>query len=304
MSSRKADALMLLITVIWGGTFPIIRQSLHYTNANWFVAMRFLLAAVIFLPFVITRLRKTSIELLFIGAILGLLNGFGYYAQTLGLKTISSAQSAFITSMSVVLIPLLLPLFKLGRANLLEYFAVILCLLGVYILTGADLGKLSAADFWTFICAMTTALSVLYLQRVSKRIDDFILCAFYQIIFAAIVPLASSIYHHQYYAQWNFTLSAGLLYCAVLSTMLTFFLQTRYQQYTNATKVGIIFTMEPVFASIFAFVFNHEMITHAIIIGGGIILISLLLAELKNVAFVARFIGLQNDRQSTQYDKI
>ena len=283
MSSRKADLLMLLITLIWGGTFPIIRQSLHYANVNWFVALRFLLAALLFLPFVIKRLRNTSIELLFISAVLGLLTGLGYYAQTLGLKTIGSAESAFITSMSVILIPLLLPLFKLGHPKRLEYLAVILCAIGVYILTDADLAKLSIAHFWTFICAVTTALNVIYLQYISKRIDDFVLCAFYQIIFATIVPLGSSIYHHQYDVQWNLTLSTGLLYCAVLATVVTFFLQTRYQQYTSPTKVGMIFTMEPVFASIFAFLFNQEMITRTVIVGGGIILLSLLLTELKNL---------------------
>ena len=296
MSSRKADLLILFITLLWGGTFPLIRNSLHYTNANWFVTLRFLLAALIFLPFVFNRLRKTSIELLFISAVLGLLTGFGYYAQTIGLKTIGSAESAFITSMSVILIPLFLPLFKLGRPNIVEGVAVILCLIGAYILTGADLANLSLADFWTFVCAATTALSVVYLQRMSKRIDDFVLCAFYQIVFASIIPLISSIYHHQYHAQWTFDLWKGLLYCAVLATMLTLFIQTRYQQYTSPTKVGIIFTMEPVFASIFAFFFNSELISQVVLIGGAIILISLLLAELKNISFFKSDANLANDK--------
>ena len=289
MTSRKADLLFLLITLIWGGTFPLIRNSLHYTNASWFVSLRMLFAILIFFPFIIRRLRNTTIELLFISVILGLLTGFGYYAQTLGLKTISSAQSAFITSMSVILIPLLLPLFRLGRPTLIEAFAVILCLLGVYVLTGADFDKLSRADFWTFICALTTALDVIYLQRVSKKINDLTLCAFYQIVFASIIPLASSIYHHQYHAQWTFDLWKGLLYCAVLATMFTFFIQTRYQQYTHPTKVGIIFTMEPVFASLFAFFFNGEAISLAIMFGGGIILASLFLTELKSSSFFGMF---------------
>jgi drug/metabolite transporter (DMT)-like permease len=281
MSSRRADLLMLLVTLIWGGSFPLIKDSLTYTNANWFVAMRFLLAALVMLPFVIVRFKQLNGFLLLAGAVLGLLNGFGYYAQTIGLKTIGSAESAFITSITVILIPLLLPFFKLGKPHWLELIAVLICLFGVYILTGANFHAINTADLWTFVCALTTALSVLYLQKISHKITDYVLFAFLQIVFAAVIPLCSSIIHHQYHAHWSFQLGAGLLYCGIFSTALTFFLQTRYQQYTNPTKVGLIFTMEPVFAALFAFSFNREALTSSILLGGGIIMLSLVLSESK-----------------------
>ena len=282
ISSRRADLLMLFITLIWGGTFPFIKDSLVYTSASWFVAVRFMLAAVILFPFVIKRLHKVSVTVFLAGATLGLLNGFGYYAQTIGLKTIGSAESAFITSTTVIIIPLLLPLFKLGKAHGLELIAVLVCLFGVYILTGANLHSINPADGWTFVCAVTTALGVLFLQKISAKIDDFVLFAFIQILCASVIPTISSIVHHQTQMHSSFTLWSGLLYCAIFATAITFFIQSRYQQYTDPTKVGLIFTLEPVFAAIFAFSFNHENMTSSILIGGGIILGSLLLAEAKN----------------------
>lgn len=282
MSSRRADLLMLFVTLIWGATFPLIKDSLAYINANWFVALRFMLAALIMLPFVLPRFKNMNGFMVVSGAILGLLNGFGYYAQTIGLKTISSAESAFITSTTVIMIPLLLPLFKLGKPHWLEMIAVIICLVGVYVLTGANLQGINHADMWTLICALSTALTVLFLQRISHKITDYILFAFIQILFAGVIPVISSVSKQQYHVVWGSTLWIGLLYCAVFATALAFFLQSRYQQYTNPTKVGLIFTLEPVFAAIFAFSFNHEMLTKAVFMGGALILLSLVLAECKN----------------------
>lgn len=282
MTEKRADLLMVFITIIWGGTFPLIKNSMAYTNANWFVAMRFGFAALLLLPFVLPRLRRVNRTVLVSGALLGMLNGFGYYGQTIGLKTISSAESAFITSTTVIIVPLLAPFFKLGKPHLLELVAVVVCLLGVYLLTGANLSSLNGAAAWTFVCALTTALSIIFIQKITPKISDFLSFTFFQILFASFVPLLSSLIHHQTRAVWHFDLYLGLFYCAVLATALTFFLQSRYQQYTNPTRVGLIFTLEPVFASLFAFAFNHEDLTNLTLIGAAVILISLIIAESKN----------------------
>jgi drug/metabolite transporter (DMT)-like permease len=283
MTSRKADFIFIGITLIWGATFPFIKESLAYTNADWFVAMRFMLAALIMLPFVWRRLWKINLPVFFIAAIIGLLTGFGYYAQTVGLKTIGSAESAFITSTTVILIPLLLPFFRMGKPHWLEALAAGLCLLGVYVLTGANLANLSVADAWTFVCALTTAIGVILIQRYSPKVSDYAVFAFLQILFAGLIPLGLSLYHGQAQAHWSGALWMGLIYCAVLATAVTFFLQNRFQQYTNPTKVGVIFAFEPVFACGFAFVFNHETLHTSTFLGGGIILLSLVLAELKGL---------------------
>lgn len=285
ISARRADLYMILITLIWGATFTFIKVSLAYTNAAGFVAARFGIAALCMLPFVIKRFAHLNRFVLLSGIVLGLLNGFGYYGQTIGLKTISSADSAFITSTTVVIVPLLLPFFKLGKPHYSEFIAVIICLLGVYVLTGANIKNINLADGFTLVCAFTSALGILYLQVVSKHITDFILFAWLQIMAAGFVPLTAALVHHQMVFIWNYHLIVGLLYCALISTAITFFLQSRYQQYTSPTRVGLIFSLEPVFGTLFAAAFDAEPLTHSIIVGGGIILASLILADIKNWRF-------------------
>lgn len=285
ISSRTATFYLLLVSCIWGGTFPFIRDSMSYISASGFVALRFGLAALLLLPLAIPRFRKTRRPLLIAAIVMGLLNGIGYYAQTVGLQTISSAESAFITALTVILIPFFAPFFGSGKPNFLEVVCAGVCIFGVYILTGAQLHSISAAVLiayaLTFLCAITTALSVIYLQKVSAHIHDYRLFIFYQILVTAFIPLGIFIHAKPTVIHWHVSLIFGLAYCILLSTALTIYLQTKYQRYVTPTKVGIIFTMESVFASVFAFLFNDEAITRSILIGGGMILISLLVSELK-----------------------
>jgi drug/metabolite transporter (DMT)-like permease len=281
--ATKADLYLLLVTLIWGGTFPIIRNTLHEVDPIVFITLRFFLAALIFLPFVISRLKFTNKKIIITGIMLGILTSLSYYPQTIGLKTLHSSESAFITSLSVVIIPILLPYFKLGKPKKVEIIAALLCLYGVYVLSGANFSDLMSSEYlWTFFSAFASAFTIVYLQKTSANIQDTKLLAFYQILFATVTLACISIVTpHSDVITWNWTFVKGLLYCGILSTCLTLYLQTRYQKFTTATKTGIIFTMEPVFATIFAFYFNGEMITRAIIIGGVIIVVSLLLSELS-----------------------
>src|SRR3989338_5306782 len=106
----KADGVLFIVAVLWGGTFPFIRDAMQSTDPYWFVGIRCLLAALVLVPFVWPLLKQTDRQVLIGGAILGALNAAIYIFQTLGLRTISSGTSAFITGMSVVFVPFLLPL--------------------------------------------------------------------------------------------------------------------------------------------------------------------------------------------------
>ena len=97
----RANIMLLIVTGIWGGTFPLIKNSLNFIRPGDFVSVRFALATCAMLPFVMHRLNKTNRTVLIHGFVLGALNYVGYYAQTLSLKTQSSANSAFITALYV-----------------------------------------------------------------------------------------------------------------------------------------------------------------------------------------------------------
>ncbi len=113
-SKHRADLAMLLVTLFWGLTFPLIRSAVSTLEPLVFVGFRFSLALLVFLPLVLfnakarSGLRAAAVP----GLILGALAGGGYITQTLGLTTVGAGRAAFITGLSVILVPLLSPVFR------------------------------------------------------------------------------------------------------------------------------------------------------------------------------------------------
>lgn len=277
--STKAIFALISVTAVWGLTFPLIKNAVVDIDPTAFVVLRLVMATLIMLPFVAHRLHKTTGFIVLGGMIIGALNSAIYIAQSIGLETTSSANSAFITASSVILVPFLSPLLGTGRPRLLDICATLVALLGIFVLTGANLAHLTVGDWWTFGCALTYALFIIALQRITQKPLDIYLLVFYQILFALPIPLVMSLYKHTHYVLDKPVLIA-VLFCAIFATCLTFYMQSAFQKYTTVTKAALIYAFEPVFATIFALWINGEKITSYTLIGGLCVLSGFLLTEL------------------------
>lgn len=276
--TTKANLYLLLISAIWGMTFPLIRNAVAAIDPYLFVFLRFLLAALVMLPLVFRQVNKTYPSLLKHAAIFGLLNAVTYTSQTIGLQTISSATSAFITAIYVVIVPFLAPVFKIGKVRGLDVLCSLICLLGIYVLTGADM-KLSVGEWWTVLAAGVFAVQIAYMQRLSAQIKEYQLLTFYQLLFT-VPPIFLFTLHADYQAVAHGDVLIGLVFCAVLATAVVYLLQTKYQKFTTASKASLIFASEPIFAGIFGYFVNGEMVTKNILWGGLLILLSLIVPSL------------------------
>lgn len=276
--TTKANLYLLLIAAIWGMTFPLIRNAVAEIDPYLFVFLRFLLAALVMLPIVWQQLNKTSSSLIISSIIFGLLNFVTYTAQTIGLQTVSSASSAFITAVYVVLVPFLSPVFKTGKIQIIDVICSLICLFGIYVLTGADM-KLSVGEWWTLLAAVVFAIQIAYMQRLSTRVKEYQLLTFYQLLFT-VPPIFLFTFGANYHAVAHANVMIGLVFCAVLATAVVFVLQTKYQKFTTASKASLIFALEPVFAGLFGYLINGETVTKNIILGGLLILFSLVVPTL------------------------
>jgi len=276
----KSTYILVLVTAIWGGTFVLVQQATHFISPQSFIFIRMLLAGLCFLPIVWGSLRKTVPLIFWGGLLLALLNTTTYILQTEGLQTIPASRSAFITGFGVVLVPMLSPLFGLGFPKKMELIAAFFCLSGLYILTGASFSHLSSGDFWSLGCAFTYAVMVICLQIISKKTQDTLLLSFYMTGFGFIVPMMM-FPQMNLHAILHWQVIMALLFCAVLATSLVSYLMARYQQHVSMSKAAIIYALEPVFATLFAFVFYQQGITLSTVIGGAIIICSITLPNIK-----------------------
>ena len=133
---RKAILALFIVTIFLRITFPLIKISLVYISLELFVTIRLNLSCLLFLPLIFrAKFTNRLYYLLKVGAIFGSIEGLSFYFQTHGLYTVSSSQSAFLTALSVVMIPFIGSLLKVDRLGIV---ASCVSLVGIYELSGAS----------------------------------------------------------------------------------------------------------------------------------------------------------------------
>ncbi|RMG20977.1 MAG: DMT family transporter [Deltaproteobacteria bacterium] len=280
-SEWVASAALLLVAALWGLTFPLIRGALASVDPFHFVAARFALAALAFLPWVLASPapRRGLPAALGPGFALGALACASYLTQTLGLRTVPAGRAAFITGTNVVLVPLLAPLFGRGVPRRIDLAGALLSLVGLLLMTRPEVAGFSAGDLWVLACAFFYALYIHALQQVLARGIDTTALAFSQVAglcvsSALCLPLAEGPSH--------FTASAWLAvsFCALLATVGTFWLQTHFQGRTSPERAALLFATEPVFAAFFAALLLGERTTPREGVGAALVFLAVLLVEL------------------------
>jgi drug/metabolite transporter (DMT)-like permease len=293
---NKGESALLFTTVIWGGTFAIIKSALGSISPMMFLTFRFSIAAIVFLPFVFGRLKKLDAESIKGGVLLGLLYFGGFAAQTLGLNYTSATKSAFITGTFVIFTPIFQIIIEKklpGKGNII---GIILVAGGLLFLSsrGAhfldvihELGtNFNVGDYLTLICAVFYSLYIVYLDIVSKKIDTLSL-VFMQIAVTTAGAIAGIIiFQASGIETCKFILNKdvifAVIYTSILATILTTTLQTKFQKYTTPSKAGIIFSFEPIFASVVAFFLLSEKISNFGLIGCIFIFCGLLISEVMD----------------------
>ncbi|POB11389.1 EamA family transporter [Sulfobacillus sp. hq2] len=289
MSQRTlANLILLLVTIAWGITFSLTKGALAIVAVFPYLAVRFLLAATVMVMMALARPggrnKLVSFHVLKVGFALGVLLFLSYALQTLGLQSIEPAISAFLTGLNVVLVPLLaIPLLGLS-ASRRTWFAVFTALLGLALLDGvAFLSHWSLGSLYTVGCAVFIALQIIYVDKWAPGIDPLAL-ATVEIITVALLSLITTLFlHTQAWSPISSWLHPMVIFAVVLNglfgTAFAYWAQAHYQQKTSASYVALIFTLEPVFAAIIAVLFFGEPLTWSLVLGGFLIISSMLLAD-------------------------
>ncbi len=240
--------ILVLVTLLWGTTFVVVKTAETQLAPSLLMLIRFGLATLVFLPF----LRPRS-GLWVIGLELGLWLWLGYATQAVGLRHTSASRSAFITSMNVIFVPLLAAIGG-RRISGVTWLAALIAAGGAGLLT-YDGAPPNIGDLWTAATAVVYALYILRLESFASRFNSLSLTAFQLLGVLAFSAVWASADHPapSHPMPW-----LALLYLGVATTALTTWLQTLGQKSVSAPQAAIIFTLEPVWASICAFIYLHE----------------------------------------------
>lgn len=282
-----ADLVLIIVTFIWGTTFIVVQDAVHFlpplafNSIRFFMASLFLLMFLLFLQPIHGYLTK---DLLRDGGKIGVWLFAGYALQTAGLQYTTTAKSGFITGLSVILVPFFAYLVLKQIPNFKALLGVLFSGTGLYLLTGPGSLTFNIGDFYTLLCAVAFALHITFTGRYAPRYQALPL-AWVQITSVSLFSFMGSIlFEKGALLQVPGMISQpevvwGLATTSILATAVAFFAQTICQKYTKATHVALIFTMEPVFAGLTAFLYRHEVFTPFSIMGSLLILIGMVFAE-------------------------
>src|SRR5579859_4347209 len=208
--------------------------------------------AIIYLP----HLKAVNATVLRSGVLVGVFLWLGYEFQTTGLKLTTPSKSAFLTSLSVVLVPIFLKLFWHRKTSSWTIVGVIAAFIGLYLLSvPADPGQSGLGDFrsvnlgdlLTVGCAIGFAFQIIFVGRATSA-HSFQAIAFLQAAVAAVLMFISAPLLESVHAMWSPRVIAAILVTGLLGTAAAFTIQAWAQQFMAATNTALIFALEPVFA--------------------------------------------------------
>lgn len=281
----KAHILLVLVTLVWGATFVVIKDALQDVSALLFNAVRMVLASAALAVIFGARLRGLG-RSAGAGMLVGVFLYAGYEFQTSGLRFTTPSKSAFITGVSVVLVPVFMTALFRRRAGLWTWFGVALTFTGLYFMTipaGQAFESVNLGDLLTFVCAVAFAFQIISVGRATtkehgnRRYEHI---AFLQTATAAVLMTLSFPLLEHPHVVWSARVVVAILITGLLGTAAAFSIQTWAQQFLPATNTALIFALEPVFAWLTAWLFMHEGMSLRSILGAGMILGGILVSEL------------------------
>lgn len=292
----QADLLLLLVTLCWGLSYYFMDICLAEMDPLNLNAFRFILAFAVSGIIAFRKLRTVNKETIKYSLFVSLALVFVYIGATFGVKYTSLSNSGFLCALTVVFTPILAFFIKKQVPDKKLIIVVVLCLTGIALMTLNENMKMAVGDILCLMCAFAYAIDLLITETAVKResVDAFQLGVFQLGFTGAFMLILSFIFEEPNLPASGSGWGAAV-FLAVFCTGVAFIVQAIAQQYTTASHVGVIFTLEPVFAGIVAFLFAGEVLLPRAYLGAALMLVGLFLMEMDVKAIIKRLISKEAD---------
>ena len=279
----RAEIYLLLIAFIWGTTFILVKGALGFIGPYTFLALRFILASI-FLAFIsYQHLYRISWLEIKAGLALGLFLTVGFVFQTVGLQYTSASNAAFITGLSVVIVPIIISIYTTSLPTWGTTCGITLAAIGLFLLSITDAFRVSYGDILMIGAAFGFASHVVTVDRYSISYNTVNL-AIVQIFVVGLVCALVAVFREPWPPVINAPVMEALVITVVFGTALAYLVQNTMQKYTTPTRTAIIFITEPIFGAAFAHFWAGEVLTSRALVGCALIISGMLLTELEFAA--------------------
>lgn len=268
---------LVTATVIWGATFPAIKIALGQVPPFSFLFFRYLLGTIVVLGIVFVMRGRLPMnrKVLGMSAVATMFLFLGNAAQTVGLQYTTASNSAFITALYVVLVPLFLRQFD-GRT----WGAAGLALGGLWALVDPSVA-MNQGDLWSMLCAVGFAGHIVCLESFTQRGVSPSLFAWQMVLMTVVLGPAMVLEGPDpVLLTPTIALITALIICGVLATG-ALAIQVWAQKFIPANRVALIFILEPVFAAWLAWMILDEQLGSQGMLGSGLIVAAVVLGTYR-----------------------
>ncbi len=303
MKSWKAELLLVVVTMIWGATFLFTQIGLEYSSPSMYVLLRFGIALLILLIFFGRHLKGIDKKTVKQGIILGLIYGIGFLLQTFGLKYTTIPKSSFITGLVVCTVPFVYWFIERRPIKLWQKIGVIVASIGLLIFTKPDFNNINIGDAITLLSTVVWGYFLTYMDIFTRGHDSLKRTTQMVVLqYIAAAPLAGLTLFifdsGNISIQWSNALLISLGFNAIMASVIATFIHTGVQKYSTPVKAALIFSLEPIFATTIAIIFQHIVLKNYEIIGGIILISGVLISEIFPFIFNKKKISRSNELNS------
>jgi drug/metabolite transporter (DMT)-like permease len=279
---RIPEILLLAVSLIWGIGFSATNNALSLGAApSLILTLRMLIPALFFGLFFRRQIKIVSMRAVCFGIKAGFFLFFGFMMQTIGMKYTTPANSAFITSSNVIMVPFLSWLIIKRRPKIRELLLSAVCFLGISILSSKDSALFGLGDTLTLFCALGFAAHIAFLGTAQNYELGAGALVFFQLLTAGVLSFFVFMFFDSQSFSFPLLKSAApdIIFLALLPTGLCFFLQSWAQRRISASKAAVILSCEGLFGCIFSVINGFDHLSVDLLLGGSIILISVILIQ-------------------------
>ncbi|WAV89998.1 DMT family transporter [Oxalobacter aliiformigenes] len=280
MNSRRAELLMASVSLAWGSSYLLMKIGLDGIGPYNLIALRFGIAffamSLIFLP----RYRQLSAATLAKGVFTGIILFLIFYGMVNGVNHTTASTAGFLTSTTVVMVPVLECLLKRTLPSKTIVISILLSVAGLFLLTAKDGIVFDTGAAYCLTGAFFYAVYIIVFARLAKGNDTLLI----SIIQLGVASLTGAVFMFLSETpslpatptQWGAILGLGLI-CSAYG----FVVQPIAQRYTTPEKIGLIFSLEPVFSALLSWLFLHEILGFKGYTGAILIFAAVIFTELS-----------------------
>ncbi|GCE13893.1 DMT family transporter [Tengunoibacter tsumagoiensis] len=285
----RYDLLIIVVTIIWGGTFLVVQDTLKLTGPFTFLFLRFGVGALTLALLFHRRLRQIQRSELLAGSFIGIFLFAGFALQTVGLQYTTVSKAGFITGLYVPFVSLLSLLVLKQIPTIMVWAGVILSFVGLIFLSINSTFQLTfgLGEWLVLGCALANALHIISISKFAPRADAINL-SIVQIAFTSLLSLLAIPFAHEPLHLPAASVWISVVFMGVVATAFCLYVMNRVQQFISSTRATLIYALEPAWAALFGYVFARDLLSPLAWLGCLCIFLGMIIGQLPPPAFLRK----------------